>query len=180
MTTTIDDARNEAVRVFVSNRIKEKFEGNRSAYAKAAGVSASIVTELLKGGRGAGLRVVDRIAAEAGVSPEVVLGRAEPPATTADVNGTAWGGLEGWAEAERIVREQDPQWPAYTYDRARQIRGIRPPLPVTPAVVRQALTLVFATTPPEELARLEADRQDKALEKMKKSAETKARGDRKR
>lgn len=178
----LDIERNSAVRAFVERRIAEHYEGSRSAYAKAAKLSASVVSELLNGGRGAGLRVVDRIAAEAGVSADVVFGRAAnedgsvvPGSTSNDaVFGTAWGACEGWTESEEEIRKTEPQWPGWAYGPAAQIRGIRPPLPITPAVVRQALALVFATTPSEELARLEAERQDRELQRMQKAAETRA------
>lgn len=178
----LDIERNAAVRAFVEKRIADHYEGNRSAYAKASKLPASTVSELLNGGRGAGLRVVDRIAAEAGVSSEVVMGRASnddantPPvsAGAANVFGTAWGACEGWNESALEVRSKEPQWPAWSFDLAAQIRGIRPPLPITPAVVRQALTLVFATTSADELARLEADRQDAELRRMQKAADTRA------
>lgn len=174
MTADLNETRNDAVRDFVARQIRERYEGHRSAYAKAAKLSPSIITELLKGGRGAGLRVVDRIAAEAGVSPEVVLGRATVSEVADDVGGTAWGACDGWVESEAEIRRTEPQWPAWSYTRAKRIRGIRPPLPITPAVVRQALTLVFATTPADELAELEAARQDAELERMKRVAETRA------
>lgn len=178
----LDIERNAAVRAFVEKRINDHYEGNRSAYAKASKLPPSTVSELLNGGRGAGLRVVDRIAAEAGVSSEVVMGRASnddadaPPSSSSAPGafGTAWGACDGWPEAADEIRRTEPQWPAWSYDRAAQIRGIRPPLPITPAVVRQALTLVFATTSADELAKLEAARQDAELRKMQKAAETRA------
>lgn len=174
----LDNERNAAVRAFVEKRIAERFKDSRSAYAKAAKLSPSVISELLNGGRGAGLRVVDRIASEAGVSPDVVTGRAprdeSPPRSSSDPFGTAWGACEGWAESAAEIRATEPQWPPWAFKPAAEIRGIRPPLPITPAVVRQALTLVFATTPADELARLEAERQDAELQKMQKAAETRA------
>jgi hypothetical protein len=174
----LDIERNAAVRAFVEKRLAEHYKGNRSAYAKASKLSPSIVTELLNGGRGAGLRVVDRIAAEAGVSPDVVTGRAVPVEPHADaepaLGGTAWGNLTGWTESEDEVRKADKRWADWQYAKARAIRGFQPPVPVTPAVVVQALMLVFATTPADELARLEAERQDAELRRMQKAAETRA------
>lgn len=173
----LDIERNAAVRAFVEKRLAEHYKGNRSAYAKASQLSPSIVTELLNGGRGAGLRVVDRIAAEAGVSPDVVTGRgADSPTAHAEpaLGGTAWGNLEGWTESEDEVRKSDKRWSDWQFARARAIRGFQPPVPVTPAVVVQALMLVFATTPVEELAKLEAERQDAELRRLQKAAETRA------
>jgi hypothetical protein len=177
----LDTERNAAVRAFVEKRIAEHYESNRSAYAKASGLSPSIVSELLNGGRGAGLRVVDRIAAEAGVSPDVVTGRAAPATSDAHgvtnelpLGGTAWGNLDGWVESEEEVRRADKRWSDWQYERAKAIRGFQPPVPVTPAVVVQALMLVFATTPADELAKLEAERQDAELRRMQKAAETRA------
>lgn len=143
----LDIERNSAVRAFVERRIAEHYEGSRSAYAKAAKLSPSVVSELLNGGRGAGLRVVDRIAAEAGVSADVVFGRAAnedgsvvPGATSSDaVFGTAWGACEGWPESEEEIRKTEPQWPGWAYGPAAQIRGIRPRRPLgSPPRVRGA------------------------------------------
>lgn len=120
--------------------------------------------------------MADRIAAEAGVSPDVVTGRAAPLDANAEpaLGGTAWGNLDGWAESEDEVRKADKRWADWQYARARAIRGFQPPAPVTPSVVVQALMLVFATTPVEELAKLEAERQDAELRRMQKAAETRA------
>lgn len=127
----LDIERNASVRAFVEKRIADHYEGSRSAYAKAAKLSPSVVSELLNGGRGAGLRVVDRIAAEAGVSPDVVTGRASnddasaPPNSNAGgVFGTAWGACEGWVESEAEVRAKEPQWPAWAYGRAGAVKAL--------------------------------------------------------
>lgn len=165
-----DDDRNGRVRAFVRARIDAHYKGTVSAYAKAIGAATSTVNEMLQGKRGAGLSLVARIAREADTTPDAVTGAAAAPAPA--LGGTAWGNLDGWTESEDEVRKSDKRWSDWQYMKARAIRGIRPPVPVTPAVVVQALMLVFATTPSDEIAALEAERQDRELERMKKRAET--------
>jgi hypothetical protein len=168
-----DDERNRRVRDFVRARVDGHYKGVVSAYSKAIGAATSTVNEMLQGKRGAGLSLVARIAAEAETTADVVTGAVPADASAAPaLGGTAWGNLDGWAEAEDEVRKSDKRWSDWQFAKARAIRGIRPPVPVTPSVVVQALMLVFATTPPEELARLEAEKQDKELARLQKAAET--------
>lgn len=171
-----DDERNQRVREFVRARVDSRY-GTVSAYATAIGAAVSTVNEMLQGKRGAGLSLIARIAKEADTTPDVITGVASPDAGGGggSIGGTAWGNLDGWLEAEDIVRKTDRRWTDWQYARARQIRGFNPPVPVTPAVVQQALMLVFAVTPADELERLEAERQDKELKRLQKAAETRAR-----
>jgi transcriptional regulator with XRE-family HTH domain len=63
---TIGEERNSAVRAVVRGLIEKSFEGDQAAAAKAFGVSPSLVSEFLSGKRGAGMKLLDGIAAYTG------------------------------------------------------------------------------------------------------------------
>lgn len=75
----LDAVRNEAVRAYLRSVVREDFDGNASATAKALDMSQPALSDLLSGKRGFGLSVIDAIAHLRHVSIDVVLGRAPAP-----------------------------------------------------------------------------------------------------
>jgi hypothetical protein len=70
--------RREATKKFVKKIVDERFGGNRSAAAKAFGVSQSMLHEVLEGTRGAGITVLESVADFARCSIDEVMGRKVP------------------------------------------------------------------------------------------------------
>lgn len=66
---------NERLREVVRNLVALEFQGNASKAAKAIGVSQSLLSEFLGGGRGAGTKLVNALAAHTGRSIDDLYGR---------------------------------------------------------------------------------------------------------
>lgn len=69
-------ARNQAVRDYVRGIIAEDFKGNATAAARAFNVSQPMIFDFLAERRGAGMKLIDGVAAYRGVTIDVVMGRA--------------------------------------------------------------------------------------------------------
>lgn len=99
--------RNDALRRAVRTLIERDFAGNQSAAAKAFGVSAAAISDLLSGKRGGGMKLIDGIRAYTGGSFDAVVAGDDDHAQvaryrTANVLGNhqEWPALR--AELERL------------------------------------------------------------------------------
>jgi transcriptional regulator with XRE-family HTH domain len=160
----LDEPRNEAVRAVVRDLMRDRYEGNLSATARAIGVSPSLLSELLSGRRGAGMRFVQKLSALTGRGVDGLIG-GEP--SYSDDTTPAYRNLPGWKEAAQHLKDMGyRQW---AIERAGNLRGMVTPL-VTPEFAVTAVQHVMSATPQEELARLAIAE----VEQRYKGAETRA------
>jgi len=79
-TKSLESQRNEAARTFIKSIVDRDFAGNTSAASRKFGISQSMLSEFLAGGRGAGMKLLDAVAIYSGATVDQILGRgSEPP-----------------------------------------------------------------------------------------------------
>jgi hypothetical protein len=78
-TKALREEENEAVRAFVRNIIRDRFDGNQSAAAKKWGVTQPMISDLLSRKRGAGMKLLSAVSTYSGISIDQILGKAPLP-----------------------------------------------------------------------------------------------------
>lgn len=125
---TIGPDRNEAVRRFVREQIRDVFDGNQKAAAKAYGVTPSALSELLSDKRGAGMKLLDGIAKSTGKSvDEIVGGPAHAPQPVRTVYAERYPMFRnspGWSEALAEARKARPFYPDYAWNAAGETSAL--------------------------------------------------------
>lgn len=129
-------AQNEYLRGVVRRLVAGDFDGNASKAARAFGVTQSLVSEFLGGGRGAGPKLVQGVADYTGQTIDALYGRAGTPA------------------AQRpMTIGRHPDWPAARAGALQRARTVRPEdidrvaeivLPHQPAKLSEDLVLRLA------------------------------------
>jgi len=112
--------RQDAARAFVRAILDRDFHGNISHAAKKFGVSQSLLSEFLSGGRGAGTKLLGGVADYAGVTWDEIVGRSSTAESTTlrrhsdwDRVATAAAELHRGEIEERFFREAG-DWAAVT------------------------------------------------------------------
>lgn len=151
--------------------VRNEYEDNVSAAARALGVTQTALRDVLKGNRGVGAKVLEAFAETTGRSIDGLLGL-----PSNDTTEPAWGNLPGYRESERELRATHPhRYSEALYKTGRRIRGAMPlEVPVTVQTLRRLLNFLEETTKVEELADLETERIEKKLAADIKRADTRA------
>jgi transcriptional regulator with XRE-family HTH domain len=162
-TRALDDSRNEAVRATVRALMRDRYEGNLSRTARAIGVSPSLLSELLAGSRGAGMRFVQKLSAITGQPLDVLIGAS----SAGDDSTPEYRNAPGWKDAASALLSRG--YAPYVVERAGKVRKLTSQ-PVTLEGAIAAAQLVMAEIPLDEDIRLASE----AIEKQYKGAETRA------
>ena len=80
-TKSLDPERNEAARAYVRDIVDRDFKGNVTAAARRWHISQPMLSEFLKGSRGAGMKLLEAVARHAGSSIDEIIGRPSDVAT---------------------------------------------------------------------------------------------------
>jgi transcriptional regulator with XRE-family HTH domain len=165
---------NDRVRAAV-RELLPAHDGVITALAKALGITQAGLSSFLSGRTGAGMQLAQAVARAKGVSLAMLIdGTAD--ATPPGNNGPAAGDAVGYADAEKIARVEDEgAHPPWAFKRARAIRGLSMPSPMTPELVLRLVRLAYQLTTPAEIERLETEDIEKSNEALRKSYETKQR-----
>jgi hypothetical protein len=106
---SLTTAQNEHLRGVVRALVAGDFDGNASRAARAFGVTQSLVSEFLGGGRGAGPKLVQGVADYTGASIDALYGRAGVPAVQ-----------------RALAVGRHPEWPAARDGALQRARTVRP------------------------------------------------------
>jgi len=147
---------NEAVRAFVRRIAIADFNNNVTAFASTLGVAQSLLSELLKGSRGAGPKLLVALADYACVSLDEVIGRTVPRRRS---GATPWAAamqwvrfrdLPGWDEAEAVALVQfADEIPEYAFRLAGDVLTQTRPARINLYTVREFAAAWQRSTPEE-------------------------------
>lgn len=142
-TKSLTPAQNEHLREVLRELVDKDFSGNQSATAKALGVSQSLISEVLAGGRGVGPKFVQNLADYTGRTIDELYGRAPLPRIHSGME--VIGRRHDWpaVRAEAVARARTVS-PA-DIDRVAEVALSQPPDALTADfVLRMAEALLYA------------------------------------
>lgn len=109
-TKALPPDQNEAVRAYLRKAIETEFGGNARDAAAAYGVTGGLISEVLSGKRGAGMKLLRGIAAHTGQPVDGVLGGVPVRVVYAE-RYPRFCNSPGWPEALAEAREERPKFP---------------------------------------------------------------------
>lgn len=140
---SLTPAQNEHVREALRELVDKDFNGNQSAAAKSLGVTQSLVSEVLAGGRGVGPKLIQTLADYTGRTIDELYGRAPLPRIHAGME--VLGRRHDWpaVRAEAITKARTVT--AADIDRVGEVALSQPPDTLTAEfVLRMAEALLYA------------------------------------
>lgn len=142
---SLRDEQNERLRGIVRELVAKDFQGHATNAAKAFGVTQSLVSEFLGGGRGAGPKLVNGIASYTGRSIDDLYGRRVVPVTDTSRAYQRLGDHPEFPVALELAVEQSPLLDRPQLEVTADVALSEPPEHITPSfLIRLAEALASA------------------------------------
>jgi hypothetical protein len=157
-------AQNEKLREMAAKLLADRFNDNRSEFARSLKVSGAALSNFLNGVTGAGTKLASALARELDMSLPEIIGAASGDVTTRPQR-PIYGNLKGWDEwSTKLV--ENGLVTADEVNTGRQMSGLRVPEPVTMEFVLEICRLARRFGTPEIVAATAAE-----TEKFKRKVE---------